>query len=305
MKGKRKKKIVMTVLCILGIIVLALMIDFFTVRKTAMDRFFVYKAKANSINSSYGQISYIDEGEGEPFLVFHGITGGYDQGFDVLSGRTADYRVIAPSRFGYPGSDMPKDATLDMQVEAFIELLDVIGIEKTFVVATSAGGAVAQRFALMYPERCKGLVLYCSGYPAAEKPTKPAEGMAGPPKAICNDFAMWMISPLFKPIMGMDRSVIKQIMPMKERRAGIVFDGDVVNKDHTDHYDNYDLKNIKVPVLIIHSEDDKLADSKKAKYWSKEIPDCTSVFFSGGGHLMTGNSEEINNVLDGFVEKNK
>ena len=305
MKGKRKKKIVMTVLCILGIIVLALMIDFFTVRKTAMDRFFVYKAKANSIYSSYGQISYIDEGEGEPFLVFHGITGGYDQGFDVLSGRTADYRVIAPSRFGYPGSDMPKDATLDMQVEAIIELLDVIGIEKTFVVATSAGGAVAQRFALMYPERCKGLVLYCSGYPAAEKPTKPAEGMAGPPKAICNDFAMWMISPLFKPIMGMDRSVIKQIIPLKERRAGIVFDGDVVNKDHTDHYDNYDLKNIKVPVLIIHSEDDKLADSKKAKYWSKEIPDCTSVFFLGGGHLMTGNSEEINNVLDGFVEKNK
>ncbi len=295
----------MTVLCILGIIVLALMIDFFTVRKTAMDRFFVYKAKANSIYSSYGQISYIDEGEGEPFLVFHGITGGYDQGFDVLSGRTADYRVIAPSRFGYPGSDMPKDATLDMQVEAFIELLDVIGIEKTFVVATSAGGAVAQRFALMYPERCKGLVLYCSGYPAAEKPAKPAEGMAGPPKAICNDFAMWMISPLFKPIMGMDRSVIKQIMPLKERRAGIVFDGDVVNKDHTDHYDNYDLKKIKVPVLIIHSEDDKLADSKKAKYWSKEIPDCTSVFFLGGGHLMTGNSEEINNVLDGFVEKNK
>ncbi len=270
-----------------------------------MDRFFVYKAKANSIYSSYGQISYIDEGEGEPFLVFHGITGGYDQGFDVLSGRTADYRVIAPSRFGYPGSDMPKDATLDMQVEAFIELLDVIGIEKTFVVATSAGGAVAQRFALMYPERCKGLVLYCSGYPAAEKPAKPAEGMAGPPKAICNDFAMWMISPLFKPIMGMDRSVIKQIMPLKERRAGIVFDGDVVNKDHTDHYDNYDLKKIKVPVLIIHSEDDKLADSKKAKYWSKEIPDCTSVFFLGGGHLMTGNSEEINNVLDGFVEKNK
>ena len=305
MKGKRKKKIVMTVLCILGIIVLALMIDFFAVRKTAMDRFFVYKAKANSINSSYGQISYIDEGEGEPFLVFHGITGGYDQGFDVLSGCTADYRVIVPSRFGYPGSDMPKDATLDMQVEAFIELLDVIGIEKTFVVATSAGGAVAQRFALMYPERCKGLVLYCSGYPAAEKPTKPAEGMAGPPKAICNDFAMWMISPLFKPIMGMDRSVIKQIIPLKERRAGIVFDGDVVNKDHTDHYDNYDLKNIKVPVLIIHSEDDKLADSKKAKYWSKEIPDCTSVFFLGGGHLMTGNSEEINNVLDGFVEKNK
>ncbi len=27
-----------------------------------------------------------------------------------------------------------------------------------------------------------------------------------------------------------------------------------------------------------------------------------TVFFSGGGHLMKGNSEEINNVLDEFVE---
>ena len=42
-----------------------------------------------------------------------------------------------------------------------------------------------------------------------------------------------------------------------------------------------------------------------AKYWSKEIPNCKSVFFSGGGHLMTGNSEEINQILDEFVEENK
>jgi len=223
----------------------------------------------------------------------------------VLSGRTDDYRVIAPSRFGYPGTDMPENATVDMQVDAFIEFLNALGIEKTFIVATSAGGTVAQRFALMYPERCKGLVLYCSGYPASEKPAKPAAGMSGPPEMLCNDIAMWMISPLFKPVMGMESSVIKQIMPMKERRAGIVFDGEVVNKDHTDHYENYDLRNIKVPVLIIHSEDDKLADPEKAKYWSNEIPGCVSVFFSGGGHLMTGNSEEINHVLDEFVEENK
>ena len=304
-KKRKKSKKKMIALCILGFVVLALAVDFIVVRKIALDRFATYIAKAKTVNTSYGKISYIDEGEGESFLVFHGITGGYDQGFDVLSGRTGDYRVIAPSRFGYPGSDIPKDATVDMQVEAFVELLDELGIEKTFLVATSAGGAVAQRFALMHPERCKGLVLYCSGYPEIEKPDGPFEGMAGPPEALCNDFAMWLISPLFKPIMGMDRSVIKQIMPMKERKAGIVFDGDVVNKDHTNNYDNYNLRTLKVPVLIIHSDDDKLADPEKAKYWSKEIPDCTAVFFTGGGHLMTGNSQEINDVLDEFVEKNK
>jgi len=305
MEMKRKKKIKMLALCIVGFILLGFAIDFFVVRKTAMDRFAVYEAKAKSINSSYGMISYIDEGEGEVFLVCHGITGGYDQGFDVLSGRTDDYRIIAPSRFGYPGSDMPENATVDMQVEAFVELLDELGIEKTFITATSAGGAIAQRFALLHPERCKGLILYCSGYPADEKPTEPSSGMTGPPAAFCNDLAMWLISPFFKPLMGMNRDIITQIMPMKERKAGIVFDGDVVNRDHTDNYDNYDLRNIKVPVLIIHSEDDKLANPEKARYWSNEIPGCTSVFFSGGGHLMSGNSEEIDHVLDEFVEENK
>ena len=305
MEMKRKKKIKMLALCIVGFILLGFAIDFFVVRKTAMDRFAVYEAKAKSINSSYGMISYIDEGEGEVFLVCHGITGGYDQGFDVMSGRTDDYRIIAPSRFGYPGSDMPENATVDMQVEAFVELLDELGIEKTFVTATSAGGTIAQRFALLHPERCKGLILYCSGYPADEKPTEPSSGMTGPPAAFCNDLAMWLISPFFKPLMGMNRDIITQIMPMKERKAGIVFDGDVVNRDHTDNYDNYDLRNIKVPVLIIHSEDDKLANPEKARYWSNEIPGCTSVFFSGGGHLMSGNSEEIDHVLDEFVEENK
>lgn len=297
-----KKRIV---LCIALMIILALAIDFTAVRKASLDRFAAYEAKAKTINTSYGKISYIDEGEGEPFLVFHGITGGYDQGFDVLKPRANDYRIIAPSRFGYPGSDLPESATVDLQAETFAKLLDALGIEKTFIIATSAGGTVAQRFALMFPKRCKGLVLYCSGYPAPEKPAGPALGMTGPPKALCNDFAMWMISPLFQPLMGMERSVVKQIMPMKERRAGIVFDGDVVNKDHTDNYDHYDLKILQVPVLIVHSEDDKLANPEKAKYWSKKIPDCTSVFFSGGGHLMTGNNEEIDQVLDAFVEKNK
>ncbi len=301
-KKRRKLKVAVIILLV---IIIALAIDFFVVRHIALKRFEKYKAMAESTDTSYGKISYIDKGSGEPFLIFHGITGGYDQGFDVIGERTDTYRVIAPSRFGYPGSDLPENATVDMQVEAFVELLDKLGIGKTFVTATSAGGTVAQRFALLHPERCKGLVLYCSGYPAKEKPTEPASGMTGPPSFFCNDFMMWLISPFFKPMMGMDRSVIKQILPMKERKAGIAFDSDVVNKDCNDNYDSYDLRSLKVPVLIIHSEDDKLADPEKAKFWSSEIPNCKSVFFTGGGHLMDGNSDEINSVVDEFVEDNK
>ena len=159
----------MIVLCILGIVFFIGIVRFLFVKKEALERFEEYKVMAKVADTSYGKVSYIDEGQGEVVLVCHGICGGYDQAYDTLAKGENNYRILAPSRFGYPGSDMPEDATIEMQVETFGELLDQLGIEKTYVLGTSAGGATAIRFALMYPKRTKGLVLYCSGYPEGTK----------------------------------------------------------------------------------------------------------------------------------------
>ena len=49
-----------------------------------------------------------------------------------------------------------------------MELLDKLGIDKVYLLATSAGGSIAIRFALDYPERTRGLILYCSAMPLVE-----------------------------------------------------------------------------------------------------------------------------------------
>lgn len=128
---------------------------------------------------SYGEITYVDSGEGEVVLSVHGIFGGYDQAYDTCKDFCSDYRIIAPSRFGYLGSDVSGDGTPARQA-AYVELLDKLGIDKVYLLATSAGGSVAIRFALDYPQRTKGLILYCSAMPPVEKPEKYAE-YAGPP----------------------------------------------------------------------------------------------------------------------------
>ncbi len=291
----------MTILAAAIILTVILAIDFVSVEIRAMKRFASYTAGTEMITTSYGKITYIDEGEGVPVLVCHGICGGYDQGFDVLGDKTDLFRVIAPSRFGYPGSDMPENADIDMQVEAFVELLDQLGIDKPYVLATSAGGTVAIRYAIVHPERCRGLILYCSGYPELTKPEKTAS-YAGPPAFFCNDLCMWMLSPLFKPLMGMERDTVNTILPMKDRKEGIVFDGRITNTDKTNNYENYDMRALECPVLIIHSGDDKLADYESAKAWSTILKDCTFLSFSGGGHLMKGHEEEIENALKEFTE---
>ena len=290
------------ILGIFGIIVCFLTIRFCSVEREAQTRFANYKEKAKVVDTSYGKVSYIDEGQGEVILSCHGICGGYDQAYDTLENHVHDFRIIAPSRFGYPGSDIPKNATIEMQAEAFRELLDQLNIEKTYVLATSAGGASAIKFALMYPERTKGLILYCSGYPALEQPEEKI-AYAGPPAAVCNDFCMWLISPLFKPIMGMEAETVKVILPLKERKQGILFDAAVTNTVMVNDHTSYDMSELEIPVLVIHAKDDKMADFNLVEPWTKRIKDCTFVALESGGHLMAGNSEKINQALEQFVIK--
>lgn len=286
------------IICIVAFI----MYRFIYVKRQAQARFARYESMANMIDTSYGRMSYIDEGQGEVILSCHGICGGYDQAYDTIGERRNAYRILAPSRFGYPGSDMPQNATIEMQVEAFKELLDQLGIEKTYVLATSAGGATAIKFALMYPERTKGLILYCSGYPALKEPEKKIT-YAGPPAALCDDFFMWLVSPLFKPLMGMEPETLKAILPLKLRKQGIVFDGAVTNTVMVNDYEEYDMSGLEVPVLMIHAKDDKMADFKNVEPWIDRIKNCTFVALESGGHLMEGNSEKIDTAVEKFIAK--
>ena len=304
---KEENKMSMVKWVILGIVIVVVMVTlirFCQAEKKAKERFAWYEAKTESVETSYGTVTYIDEGEGEVVLSCHGICGGYDQAYDTLGEELDTYRVIAPSRFGYPGSDAPENPSVENQVEAFVELLDFLKIERVYVLATSAGGATAIKFAMMHPERTKGLILYCSGYPALEEPEKEINYM-GPPAFLCSDFPMWLFRPLFGPVMGMDRDTIEMIMPLKERKEGIVIDAKFSNTVMYNHREEYDLSTLEVPVLCFHAKDDKLAYYDGAKPWEEKIPDCTFISFETGGHLMEGNSAVITEELAKFVGRTK
>lgn len=255
---------------------------------------------AETVQLSYGNMSYVDTGEGETILSVHGIFGGYDQAYDTCKDFSSDYRIIAPSRFGYLGSDILGDGTPAEQATAYVELLDKLGIDKVYLLATSAGGSVAIRFALDYPERTKGLILYCSAMPFTEKPEKYSE-YAGPPAFLCNDFTMFLISPLFDPIMGMGPSTIYSMLPIEERKDGVILDASVTNLDMARNYDDYPIENLQVPTLIFHAKDDKLASYTDTEKAIKRFPNCTFIPFESGGHLIAGHGEEIKEAVSKFI----
>lgn len=268
--------------------------------KEGKKRLASYNAKTADL--SYGKMAYVDEGDGEVILSVHGIFGGYDQAFDTCEDFASDYRILAPSRFGYLGSDISGKGTPSEQASAYAELLDSLGIDKAYLLATSAGGSIAIRFALDYPERTKGLILYCSAMPLAEKPEKYAE-YAGPPAFLCNDYAMFLMSPLFEPIMGMGPSTIYSMLPVGERKDGVVLDAGATNPDMSRNFDDYRIEEMQAPVLILHSKDDKLASYKDVENALQRFQNCTFVSFETGGHLMVGHEEEVRRAVFDFIEK--
>lgn len=268
--------------------------------KSSKESLAVYGAKTAHL--SYGDMSYVDKGEGKAILSVHGIFGGYDQAYNTCEDFNTDYRIIAPSRFGYLGSDVLGNGTPAEQAAAYIELLDELGIEKVYLLATSAGDSIAIRFALDYPERTKGMILYCSAMPLMAKPERYDE-YAGPPAFLCNDYAMFLISPLFKPIMGMEPSAIYSMLPVSDRKDGVLLEATITNPDMARNFEEYPIEDLQVPALIFHAKDDKLASYTDTEKAISRFPNCTFISFESGGHLLSGHGEEIKKAVSEFILK--
>ena len=255
---------------------------------------------AHTLGLPHGQISYVDRGEGPVILVSHGISGGFDQAYDAVAGKESKYRLLAPSRFGYPGSPLPEDASVKAQATAFAQLLDALGIQQAYVLGTSAGGTPAIRFALDYPERCKGLILYSSAMPEITLP-QTFSAWQGPPAFTMNDFVMWAFRGLFSPLMGMEPDTVNGMLPLHLRVDGMRLDAQVTNPDMARRFADYPIEEIACQVLIIGARDDKLVDASAMEQAAPRFQTHQLLLFENGGHLMQGHGQEVEAALDQFI----
>ena len=151
-----------------------------------------------------GAIEYADAGTGMPLLAVHGSGGGYDQGMAFAAPLTArGIRVIAVSRFGYLRSPMPGDGSAEAQADAFVCLLDGLGIDTVAIMGGSAGAPSALAMAINHPDRVSALILVA---PLDYKP--PTEANSAAPMApwventmmtvLGSDFLFWTAAHTFR-----------------------------------------------------------------------------------------------------------
>jgi 2-hydroxy-6-oxonona-2,4-dienedioate hydrolase len=272
------------------------------------------------INTRCGAIEYQDAGSWLPLLAVHGSGGGYDQGMAFAAPLTTrGIRVIAVSRFGYLRTPMPPDASAEAQADAFVCLLDALGIQKAAVMGGSAGALSTLQMAIRHPDRVSALILVV---PLAYKPTtEPNSATPMAPwvenlmmKAIGSDFLLWsglhlargqligtvLATPpeLLDAASASERAridaMLDNILPVSARAAGLRHDT-AAGKSMTPA----PLDLVHAPTLIISARDDRYGTYASAEYMASQIAGARFIGFETGGHTWVGHNDA---VMDAIAE---
>jgi pimeloyl-ACP methyl ester carboxylesterase len=265
------------------------------------------------MHASRGDIEYVDEGSGPPALLSHGIYGGHDNATDMVNVVLGDgFRTIGPSRFGYFGSTLPAEATPEGQADAYVELLDHLGIDKVIAIGYSAGEPSTIALALRHPERLHGLILAAAYLPGSGIIPGAAKPLI---RWVIGAQPLWWCLRVAAPrvlgrIVGVPKgfhatpaeqqvidSVTDHLFPISAKSTGAVFDT-LVSEPASN---TYPLESISVPTLLLHAPDDPLADYQRAADAAARIPGAHLATIPRGGHLFLGSLSHVHAATASFT----
>ncbi|HKP90405.1 MAG TPA: haloalkane dehalogenase [Thermoleophilaceae bacterium] len=113
------------------------------------------------------RLHYVDEGEGRPFVCFHGEPSwAYLYRKMVPPFVAAGNRAICPDYAGFGRSDKPTDRgwyTYDRHVELMTKLLEELDVRDAVVVVQDWGGPIGLRWAMENQERVGALAILNTG----------------------------------------------------------------------------------------------------------------------------------------------
>ncbi|TIQ34933.1 MAG: alpha/beta hydrolase [Mesorhizobium sp.] len=266
-----------------------------------------------------GPVEYADSGAGIPLLSIHGAGGGFDQGLALAADLVGEgFRVIAPSRFGYLRTPVPRDPSPAAQGDAHAALLSKLNVPKAVVVGVSAGARSAVELALRHPDEVAALILIV---PALYSPTSPVavnvsfgNRFAFWAVSAGGDFAWWAAETIAPSILirflGV-RPALVAAAPEAERARVMSFVMSVeplslrfpgINIDSAPELHELPLAEITAPTIIVSARDDLFNTLPSAEFTAAKIPGAKLVVYDTGGHLLVGREQEVRKAVRAFLE---
>lgn len=215
-------------------------------------------------------------------------------------------QVVLAERLGVGMSDPPpagEAPTLDDVVDAYVAVLDHLGVERAAVYGFYDAGTAAIRLARRYPERVSRLVVAQAF--VSKEPTEELVGL--------DEFWRANIIHATKPGIGDDVDLLAIVAPSRaddhefrrwwdeagRRGASPQVAARLIEAD-ADWNVSDDLVHVESPTLVVHRSQNRFVPVEHARYFAARIPGAQLVELPGHDHL--GIVGDVDGLLDPIEE---
>lgn len=270
---------------------------------------------SRTVKTKDWQLHYQEAGQGHPVILLHG-SGPGATGWSNFSGNiealAKRFHVFAVDMPGWGQSDAATVEQLD-HVEAAIQFMDALGIERAAFVGNSMGGQTSLRLATEHPGRITHLITM--GPPVGRMPTLFGAG-DGPSEGLKT-----LIQAYQDPSPENMRRLVDIMVYDKARFATPELckarsDAALARPEHLRNYvaglpkgaplpkwvKPELLPTIEVPTLLIHGRDDRVVSFETSLYLLANVPNSRLVLLNRCGHwAMIEHPEEFNRLVGDFI----
>lgn len=243
------------------------------------------------------KFKFLEEGEGEPLLLLHGLFGALSNFADLVEHFRATHKVIVPL---LPLFDLDIFHTsvggLQKHVHKFIEMR---GYENIHLLGNSLGGHVGLVHVLKHPEKIKTLTLTGSSglFENGMGDTYPKRGDK---EYIRNKTKLTF----YDPKMATDE-LVDEVFEITNNRLKVI---KIIALAKSAIRNNLgeELSQIKQPTLLIWGENDTITPPFVGQEFNKLIPNSELHMIDKCGHApMMEQPQQFNEILSEFLSKHK
>lgn len=241
------------------------------------------------------KFKFIEEGEGEPLVLLHGLFGALSNFMDLIEHFRHSYKVVVPM---LPLFELDIFHTtvggLQKHVYRFIETM---GYQNIHLLGNSLGGHVALVHVLKHPERIKSLILTGSSglFENGMGDTYPKRGDY---EYIRKKTEMTFYDPATA-----TKELVDEVFEITNNRLKVI---KIISLAKSAIRNNLgeELNQIQQPTLLIWGNNDVVTPPFVAREFNKMIPNSELYFVDKCGHApMMEVPGEFNNILEKFLTK--
>lgn len=244
-----------------------------------------------------GKFKYVEEGQGEPLVLLHGLFGALSNFADLVEHFRTTHRVVIPLLPLYDLSLLETSVSgLARHVAKFIE---VMGFDKVHLLGNSLGGHIGLAYTLKHQEKVKTITLTGSSglFENGMGETYPKRGDY---EFIRKKTAMTFYDPNVA-----SKELVDEVFSIVNNRLKAI-KIIALAKSAIRHNLGEELKDITIPCCLIWGKNDTITPPMVAEEFHNLLPNSELHWIDKCGHAaMMEVPGEFNEILAGFLQRHK